>query len=168
MLPYVTVSCRNWRLSCCILCLHRCVWSAVSLNLGGAHMCFVDAWIANESMKRVWALSLMEVQQYSALNAAMWLKYAIKKSSISTQDCHIWWMNNVTLGKFCVLAEQPYWQWYDFLSRHRWLFQVSKRVFLKTWKVLYIYASFWTVALSVSGYTHYIKMVRTWNTCKRK
>ena len=43
---------------------------------GGAHMCFVDAWISNESTKRIWAPPLTEVQQYAALKAAMQSKYA--------------------------------------------------------------------------------------------
>ena len=38
-------------------------WTSVK---GGAHTCFVDAWISNESMKRIWALLLMEVQRYGA------------------------------------------------------------------------------------------------------
>ena len=32
---------------------------------------------------------LMEVQQQSALNVAMCLKYSLKYSLISIQDCHI-------------------------------------------------------------------------------
>ena len=47
-------------------------WTSVK---GGAHTRFVDAWIANESTKRVWAPPLTEVQRYGALNAAMWSKY---------------------------------------------------------------------------------------------
>ena len=31
---------------------------------GRAHMCNIDAWISNESTKRIWALPLTEVQQY--------------------------------------------------------------------------------------------------------
>ena len=45
---------------------------------GGAHMHFVVAWISNESMKRIWASSLMEVQQYGTSKAAMRSKYAME------------------------------------------------------------------------------------------
>ena len=52
---YVAVPCRNRRLFCRVFRSHRCVQSTVSLTSvkGGAHMCFVDAWISNESTKRV-------------------------------------------------------------------------------------------------------------------
>ena len=39
-------------------------------------VCFVDAWISNESTKCIWAPPLTEVQQNDALNAAMQSKYA--------------------------------------------------------------------------------------------
>ena len=42
-------------------------WTSVK---GRAHMRFIDAWISNESMKRIWAPPLTEVQWYSALKAA--------------------------------------------------------------------------------------------------
>ena len=48
-------------------------WTSVK---GGAHTRFVDAWISNESTKRIWAPPLTEVQQYGASNAAMRSKYA--------------------------------------------------------------------------------------------
>ena len=50
-------------------------WTSVK---GEGHTCFIDAWIFNESMKRVWAPPLMEVQWYGAVNAAMPLKNATK------------------------------------------------------------------------------------------
>ena len=48
-------------------------WTSIK---GGAHTQFVDAWIANESTKWLWAPPLTEVQQYSTLNTAMQWKYA--------------------------------------------------------------------------------------------
>ena len=48
-------------------------WTSVK---GGAHMCFVDAWISTESMKHIWAPPLTEVQQYGTSKAAMRSKYA--------------------------------------------------------------------------------------------
>ena len=50
-------------------------WTSVK---GGAHMCFVNAWIPNESMKCIWAPPLTEVQQYAALKTAMQSKYMMK------------------------------------------------------------------------------------------
>ena len=50
-------------------------WTSVK---GGAHMHFVDAWISNESMKRVWAPLLTEVQRYSASKAVMRSKYVME------------------------------------------------------------------------------------------
>ena len=48
-------------------------WTSIK---GGAHTCFVDAWISsNKPTKCIWAPPLTEVQQYGALNAAMWSKY---------------------------------------------------------------------------------------------
>ena len=43
-------------------------WTSVE---GGAHMRFID-----ESMKRIWALPLKEVQRYGTSKAAMRSKYA--------------------------------------------------------------------------------------------
>ena len=72
----VAVSWWNWRLFRCIFWSHCCVWSAVSLNAkGGAHGWFVDAWISNESVKRVWAPPSTEVQRYVALNTTKWSKF---------------------------------------------------------------------------------------------
>ena len=48
-------------------------WTSIK---GGAHMCFVDAWISNESTKRIWGPPLMEVQRYGGSKGAMWSKYA--------------------------------------------------------------------------------------------
>ena len=48
-------------------------WTSVK---GGAHMHFVDLLDVHASTKPVWALPLMEVQRYGALNAAMQSKYA--------------------------------------------------------------------------------------------
>ena len=48
------------------------LWTSIK---GGAHMCFVDAWISNESTKRIWAPPLKEVQRYSASKAVMQFKY---------------------------------------------------------------------------------------------
>ena len=42
---------------------------------GGAHMCFIDARISNESTKHVWAPPLTEVQQYDTSKAVMWSNY---------------------------------------------------------------------------------------------
>ena len=47
-------------------------WTSVK---GGAHTRFVDEWITNKSMKRVWAPPLMEVQRYGTSKAAMRSKY---------------------------------------------------------------------------------------------
>ena len=44
----------------------------------GAHMRFVDSLDIHASMNHVWAPPLMEVQWYSALNTAMWLKYVME------------------------------------------------------------------------------------------
>ena len=38
---------------------------------GGAHTQFVDVWISNKSMKRLWAPPLTKVQRYGASNAVM-------------------------------------------------------------------------------------------------
>ena len=48
-------------------------WTSVK---GGAHMRFIDLLNIHASTKRVWAPLLTEVQQYSALKAAMRSKYA--------------------------------------------------------------------------------------------
>ena len=48
-------------------------WTSIK---GGAYTRFVDAWISNESMKRIWAPPLKEVQWYGASNTAMRSKYA--------------------------------------------------------------------------------------------
>ena len=48
-------------------------WTSVK---GGAHMHFVDSLDNHAPTKYVWAPPLTEVQQYSASNIAMWLKYA--------------------------------------------------------------------------------------------
>ena len=48
-------------------------WTSVK---GGAHMRFVDSWGIHTSTKRVWALPLMEAQQYGASKETMWSKYA--------------------------------------------------------------------------------------------
>ena len=42
----------------------------------GAHMDFVNLSDIHTPTKHVWALPLTEVQQYGALNTAMWSKYA--------------------------------------------------------------------------------------------
>ena len=48
-------------------------WTSVK---GGDHMCFVGAWISNESTKCIWALPLTKVQQYGTSKAEKRLKYA--------------------------------------------------------------------------------------------
>ena len=60
-------------------------WTSIK---GGAHTCFVDAWISNNSTNCIWALPLTEVHQYGTLNTAMWSKYVMESSSVSTWDCH--------------------------------------------------------------------------------
>ena len=50
-------------------------WTSVK---GGAHTCFIDAWISDESTKCVWAPPLMEVQWYNASKVAMRLKYTME------------------------------------------------------------------------------------------
>ena len=55
------------RISIALLCLNH--WTSVK---GGAHTCFIDGWMSNESTKRIWAPPLMEVQRYGILNAAVW------------------------------------------------------------------------------------------------
>ena len=49
---------------------HR--WTSIK---GRAHTYYVDAWISNESTKRMWAPPWMEVQRYGTSKAAMQSKY---------------------------------------------------------------------------------------------
>ena len=65
----------------CVFQLHYCIWS-------GAHMRWVDSWMPDMSMHRVWALPLTEFLHYWALNLVKCSKYATEYCSISTRDCH--------------------------------------------------------------------------------
>ena len=58
-----------------------CMWQA--------HTCYIDLSGIHVSTLCVSALPLMKVLRYSALNAVMWSKYAMKSCSISAWDCHI-------------------------------------------------------------------------------
>ena len=48
-------------------------WTSIK---GGAHTRFVDAWMSNESTKRIWAPPLTEVQRYGTSKVVIALKYA--------------------------------------------------------------------------------------------
>ena len=98
---HVAVPCRNLRLFCCVFRSRIAAFKALyhwTPVKDGAHTCFVDAWISNESTKRIWAPPITEVQRYGTSKAAMWSKYMTEYFDFYTGLLHVYSCIKLTMN----------------------------------------------------------------------